>query len=293
MEATVSVVIPSYQAASYVPQALRSVLAQTIGHQGIEIVVVDDGSSDDVSAAVSPFAHRVSLVRIPHSGVSAARNAGIVASHGRYVALLDADDAWLPERLEELLRLASLEPEALITSDFYYERDGARDSTGWYAQNGLLGLFASSAREQYVAALRSNFLSYMQLIPRKNLDSIGYFDTTLSYSEDQDLWLRFLRTGVPVRAVAKPLAIYRYLRPGSTTVSSSLKKAEDRLEVLKRYRTDVPNWRLKEACGYVNHLRLRRALDEHRYGSAFGAARNLARNVPYLRKLITRRLAGQ
>ena len=93
----VSVVIPTYNAARYVGQAIDSVLSQTF--EDLEVSVVDDGSTDDTAAVSARSAHRVRYLHQPNSGVSVARNYGIVESTGRYVAFLDADDAWLPEKL--------------------------------------------------------------------------------------------------------------------------------------------------------------------------------------------------
>jgi glycosyltransferase involved in cell wall biosynthesis len=282
-EPTVSVVIPTYQSASYLPDAVCSALAQTVAPREIEIVVVDDGSTDDVSAALAPFGERLRLVRIAHSGLPAARNAGIEVSRGKYVAFLDADDLWLPRRLEALLVLATTERDALLSTDLYHEIAGQRSPAGRYASLNLLHLFEVTARQQYAAALRENFATYMQLVPRHLFDRVGVFDPTLSFGEDYDLWLRFLEAGIPLRVVPEPLAIYRYMRPGAITAVPSVRKAEDRLRILERHRRDVPKWRLREATGYVHHLRLRQALRNRDFLSAARASCALALNAPYVR----------
>lgn len=281
-EPAVSVIIPTYQTASFLPEAIRSVLSQTLDARQIEIVVVDDGSTDDVAGTLAPFGAAVRLVEIPHSGLPAARNAGISASLGTYVAFLDADDFWLPRRLEALLSLASVEREALLSTDLYHEIGGERSPMGRYEQLGLFYLFTLSAREQYAESLRANFASYMQFIPRRLFERVGLFDPTLSFGEDYDMWLRFLEFGIPMRVVPEPLAVYRYMRPGAITAKPSVKKAEDRLRILVRRGRDVPKWRVREATGYVNHLQLREALLERDYFRALRASWALSGNVRYV-----------
>ena len=95
---TVSVVIPTYNRSALITRALDSVLAQTVKPH--EILVVDDGSTDDTASLVRKHYPAVQLIRQKNTGVSAARNAGITAATGEWVALLDSDDAWLPRKLE-------------------------------------------------------------------------------------------------------------------------------------------------------------------------------------------------
>lgn len=290
-QSVVSVIIPTYQSASYLPEAVRSVLAQTLDPRRIELLVVDDGSTDDVAGAVAPFGDCVRVVRISHSGLPAARNAGIAVSTGEYVAFLDADDLWLPRRLEALFELAAVEPDALLSTDIYHEIAGKRSVVGRYASLDMLPLFQKPVREQYADALRENFATYMQLIRRELLNRVGVFDPTLSFGEDYDLWLRFLEAGIPLRLVAEPLAVYRYMRPGAITAVPSVKKAEDRLRILERRRKDVPNWRWREAQGYVSHIRLHQALRDRNYVSVLRDSWALARNPRYVKNwLRSRRL---
>ncbi len=101
-EGVVSVIIPAWNAARTVGETIRSALGQT--HRPIEVVVVDDGSTDETAAVVSSFGAAVRYVRQKNSGAAAARNLGIERSSGEFVALLDADDLWLPDKLERQVR---------------------------------------------------------------------------------------------------------------------------------------------------------------------------------------------
>ena len=97
---TVSIIIPAYNTAPTLPRAIDSVLGQTFSDY--EILVVDDGSKDDVNAAVAPYGERVRLIRQNNAGASAARNNGARHARGRYLAFLDADDYWLPGKLSRV-----------------------------------------------------------------------------------------------------------------------------------------------------------------------------------------------
>src|SRR5690348_10269988 len=99
---TVSVVIPAFNAAEYIGQAIDSVLAQT--HQPIEIIVVDDGSTDQTAQIAAAYPAPVRVLRKPNGGPASARNMGIAAATGSWIALLDADDRWLANKLERQLR---------------------------------------------------------------------------------------------------------------------------------------------------------------------------------------------
>lgn len=99
---TVSIVIPTYNAARYLRQAIDSALAQTHGDK--EIIVVDDGSTDDTSEILAAYAGRIRVLSQRNQGAAAACNAGAEAARGRWIALLDADDEWLPEKLAQQLR---------------------------------------------------------------------------------------------------------------------------------------------------------------------------------------------
>src|SRR5687768_199170 len=105
----VSVIIPTYNSGSLVVQAVEGVLAQT--RQAEEVIVVDDGSTDDTAERLQQFGERIRVVRQANGGVATARNAGLRASSGDLVAFLDADDAWHPQKLERQIALLQQHPE--------------------------------------------------------------------------------------------------------------------------------------------------------------------------------------
>jgi len=117
----VSIVIPAHNAARYVGQAIESVLGQTFGDN--EVILVDDGSTDDTASVIEGFGSEIRQIRQANSGVSVARNRGIAESTGRYVAFLDADDTWMPEKLARQLDALRRQPghglaySALLVTD--------------------------------------------------------------------------------------------------------------------------------------------------------------------------------
>jgi glycosyltransferase involved in cell wall biosynthesis len=116
MAPLVSVVIPAYNAGAFIEETIASALAQTYPRR--EIIVVDDGSTDDTAERVRRFGSAVGYIRQANGGVAAARNAGILASSGDYIALLDHDDVWLPEKLEVQVAIAARCPgSGLIVCD--------------------------------------------------------------------------------------------------------------------------------------------------------------------------------
>src|SRR5712692_3660025 len=118
-----SVIIAAYQAAATIGEAVDSALGQTL--TPLEVIVCDDGSTDDIERALAPYRDRIVLLRKENGGEASAKNAAARAASGVFVAILDADDAYLPERLEALGELAAARPDLdILSSDAYLELDG-------------------------------------------------------------------------------------------------------------------------------------------------------------------------
>src|SRR5437588_311798 len=118
----VSAAIPTFNAAAFLAEAVYSALGQS--HRQVEVLVIDDGSTDDTEEVLRPFRQEIRYFRQDRAGPSAARNRGILNARGRYVAFLDADDVWLPEKLELQVGVMNRQPEVVLTySDFGRGRD--------------------------------------------------------------------------------------------------------------------------------------------------------------------------
>jgi glycosyltransferase involved in cell wall biosynthesis len=183
----ISIIVPSYNSAHFVRQALDSAFAQT--YRPIEVIVVDDGSTDDTADVLRPYMDRIIYVRQDNRGLAGARNSGLRAASGELIALLDADDVWLEEHLESGYQaLASVPDAALVHSEVYYwdaatgertRRDVPRHS---YQGDCYLQLFA-----------RNTIIPSTLLFRRACYDLHGGFDESFRRCEDWDFALRMAR----------------------------------------------------------------------------------------------------
>lgn len=202
---TVSVIIPTLTRLDFLRRAIDSVLAQT--YDDFEIVVVVDGPSPDVAAFVSSHPDpRVRLVqRERNGGVAAARNSGLEAARGRYVALLDDDDIWLPEKLARQVPL--LDAGADVVHSLVYVSDGDGNVYDAATQRGFrLFREVAAAGYPYVWLLRrSSYQIGTFVIRRARLEEVGGFDADLAPMDDLDLVHR-LRRRFPLTLVDEPLS---------------------------------------------------------------------------------------
>jgi glycosyl transferase family 2 len=224
----VAVVIPVYNLARFVGEAIESVLAQTLPPDQLEIVVVDDGSTDDSAAVVARYEPRVRVVRQANRGLAAARNAGIRASSAPWLTFLDADDRVLPEKLAAQLALADARPDVglVYTGVIHVDEDGRPlPQRGWATFEGdvLPRLVLGNLIHPLVALVR-----------RADVDAVGGFDETLRGrgAEDWDLWLRVSLRGVRWGLVDRPLAEYRVRTDGMHQHAGGM--AENRIAVLDK-----------------------------------------------------------
>jgi glycosyltransferase involved in cell wall biosynthesis len=207
---TVSAVIPTYNYSQFLGEAVESVLAQTSLVN--EVVIVDDGSTDDTSkkygqnsdamirwGSERPDVH-IHYVRQENRGVSSARNAGVAIASSEYVAFLDADDRWFPEKIGRQLQVLCGEMQAAQTGFVAVGADG-RSLQECPAPDRLS--FEGALRLEPMLSLLSSSL----LINRQHFLDIGGFDTQLSTSADFHLGLRLLRTG-SLGSVSEPLVHY-------------------------------------------------------------------------------------
>jgi glycosyltransferase involved in cell wall biosynthesis len=214
----VSVIIPTYNRGAYIAEAIRSVQAQT--HPEVEIVVADDGSTDNTREIVTAFGGAVTYLSLPHRGQPAAtRNAGLAVAKGEFVALLDSDDLFLPHKLAHQLRAFEAQPEAgLVYSNGHFFRDDPEHPTG-HVHDGL----PTPSGDALAELLQGNFLSTpIVLIRRTCLDVVGRFDENpaLFAVEDYDLWVRIAVQFPVVYAPGDVAAIRRHGQSISRDVAS-------------------------------------------------------------------------
>lgn len=200
--AFVSVVIPTYQRAHLVGQAIESVLAQS--YRDYEIIVVNDGSTDDTATRLSEFADRIRVIHQANRGVSAARNAGIQVAKGDLLAFLDDDDLWLPGKLASQVALfARNSAVGLVYGDMKLF-DEAGERQGSYVDRCPPPLMQNAA-----VLFCYNFIPNSTVMVRRAcLDQVGLFDESLPPCEDYDLWLRIIEHW-PVLGSSEVLTRYR------------------------------------------------------------------------------------
>jgi len=182
-EPLVSAIIPVWNNAPMAIEAIESALAQT--YPRVEVVVVDDGSTDDAPQRMAAFGSRITLIRQAHKGPAVARNAGIRASHGEFVAFLDSDDLWMPEKVARCLPhlLADTEVGVVYTAVRIHETDtGHKYTLAQYEHDGWM------ARDLFLECRGVNTSTLM--VRRTYLEKVGFFDEEFFRAQDWDLMVR-------------------------------------------------------------------------------------------------------
>jgi glycosyltransferase involved in cell wall biosynthesis len=202
----VSVVIPVFNSAGLVGQTLEALRLQTF--QNFEALIVDDGSTDDTAAFVSQFCQadpRLRLVSRPHAGLSGTRNAGMEQARGEFIAFLDHDDIWFPEKLARQMELFRADPRVNFSYTNYFFWDGQRDFAPGYREHRPLP--DGDAGRQLAF---SNIYGMSTVVVRREMfERAGCFDTSFDGCEDWDMWLRLAEHGLWARGTREPLARYR------------------------------------------------------------------------------------
>jgi GT2 family glycosyltransferase len=220
---TISVVVPAYEAAATIAEAIESVLAQDPPPH--ELIVSDDGSHDDLDAALAPFEGRITILRLQHRGVAAARNAGWRAGGGDFVLYADADDTVLPGKIAALQELGRMRPDLdMLATDMYFERDGER--------SGRFGEVNSFPVEDQRPTVLERCFVVQPAFRRARLEEIGGFDEALRSAEDWDCILRLVLAGSAAGLYDAPLAVYR-IRTGSLS-GARAQSLRDRVRILEK-----------------------------------------------------------
>jgi glycosyltransferase involved in cell wall biosynthesis len=202
----VSVIIPTYNCARYLPEALDSVLAQT--YLDFEIIVVDDGSTDNTQEVLAPYGDQIRVIRQANAGRGAARNAGILAARGEYIAFLDADDLWLPQKLEKQLALFETRPEiAWVYSDYAEFGDSRATQTSFFDRRGLRPPPEGQILLHVLADLSITWTGTV-VARRTCFERVGLFDVSFPVVQDGDMWTR-LASEFEVACADEVLALYR------------------------------------------------------------------------------------
>lgn len=211
-----SVIIPVYNAGAYIEQSLSSVFAQSF--DDFEVIVVDDGSTDDTADRLNAFADQPALryVYQANAGPAAARNAGLALAQGQFIAFLDSDDLWHPRKLESHFERMQPAPQMGMSFSWFevfYDRPTPQRLAPWFVPPAKPTL-------QWVDFLERNWTgtSSTVVVRAECLKGRSGFDARFRTGEDYHLWLEIAQAGWEVGFIAEALTVYRK-RPSSLTVN--------------------------------------------------------------------------
>ena len=268
-----SVIVAGYQVADVIGDALDSIRQQTLGP--LEVIVCDDGSTDALEDALAPYSEEIIFERKSHGGEASAKNAAAARASGDFVVILDADDAFLPTRLEALAELARVRPDlAIITTDAYLVVNGRR------VRRNYDRTWRFEMLDQRRAILQRNFIFGHAAVRRELLLEHGGFDDSIRWTTDWDLWLRLILAGSRAGCVDEPLALYR-LRESSLTAQrrdlllgklATLEKARSNPDLREAERSVLED----SLAAYLRELRLLDLRDSLAAGNSGSRRRALA-----------------
>lgn len=226
----VSVIVPAYQSAKYISEALDSLLKQT--YENIEIIIIDDGSTDETKNIVAPYLlnKKIKYFYINNSGPAQAKNFALQKAKGQYIQILDADDLLAPTAIGEKIFFLKNNPQfSVVYSDFEYFQNSKEQKI---SPNTRLSFRSIKSGSLFIDLIKGNFLAINSLLISKNIfNRAGLFNEKLVHHEDWELWLRFDLTGCLWGYLNKKLALCRLHEKSLST--NDLKMAASRCQVLK------------------------------------------------------------
>lgn len=228
---TVSVLIPAYNAMEFLPKTVSSVLTQT--YQDFELIIVNDGSTDNVESWAENLSdRRVKLVSQPNKGLAGARNTGLESATGDYIAFIDADDIWLPTKLEKQVRLLNDNPEIGLVYSWIALIDETGKPQGKLRKNSACGNVWLDLTTHNIVECGS-----VALVRSQCFQTVGQFDETLplSCSEDWDMWLR-IAAHYSFGLIEEPLVCYRC---HSNNLSSQWQPMEESFQIVLKKAFDA------------------------------------------------------
>jgi glycosyltransferase involved in cell wall biosynthesis len=257
LDEKVSVIIPSYNSAKFLPETLKSVFDQT--YKNIEIILIDDGSTDETLSVIRPYKNMLKYVFIENSGGPAKpRNIGVSMAASAYISSLDSDDRFYPSKIEHSLRLLNERPEiGLVFNNFEKKCPNKEMATKLHIRKdsiiwklALHEVYENSyiipKEKAFVGLLQNNFIGTSGVVTRKKvLTKIGGFDENVTTGglEDRDMWLRISKN-YDIGYIDKVLHAYE-IRKNSVS-RRSLAAAKAKIEVIKKYLNCGKNKQVKK-----------------------------------------------
>jgi glycosyltransferase involved in cell wall biosynthesis len=252
----VSVIVPAYNSAAYTVETVESVLGQT--YRDFELIVVDDGSTDNTREAMERFGDQIQYVYKENGGACSTRNMGIGMARGEYVACLDCDDLWLPEKLQRSVEALDAHSDWGLVFNHCYLIDAAGEIVG-------LTNYKFKLQNPYRELLHDNFIGSPTILMRRScLDQVGLYDENIFIPADWDLWIR-IAAEYSIGYLDEPLSKYRMA--SRYTLRHIEQSIEENLYVLDKHfaRDSSLSAREKEVIlsrFYVEHGKLYREAAE-------------------------------
>ena len=259
----VSIIMPAYNSAATISESIVSALSQS--HRDLERVIVDDGSTDDTADICRRHAvqdNRVRLISQANRGVSAARNTGIKAAQGEYVAFLDADDLWDKEKIEQQMVSVRTHPGTIVlTGMIRFSGDG--EARRFLTTTNPPPFLDQGRYARQILNLQNHEMGSFgtALVPRHCLNESFLFDERLRTSEDWDLWLR-LAFRYPFENINKPLRLYRKYAGSLTTQTRMQDTLTGQLYIIKKIEerkllseADINMARMNKYLEFAGHYR--------------------------------------
>ncbi len=233
MKPRVSVVLPTYNQAGYLPQALDSVFAQTF--HDFELIVVNDGSTDETARVLSQYqkAHPFVLIEQENRGLPAALNAGFEVAQGDYLTWTSSDNIMMPEMLELLVQALDANPDVgLVYADWYV-----------IDEKGQILAVAETVEYDRFLLLRDNYINACFLYRRACQERVGWYDPAFVYAEDWDYWLRIARFFKMMRVGR---VLYKYRHHGDSLTSLLTNQPDPS----GRYRRYARRWKARNPIAW-------------------------------------------
>jgi len=295
----ITVVIPALNAGKVIAETLASVCQQTFPHWEA-LIAIDDGSTDDSADIVRQFSQRDSRFQLIHQterGVSAARNQAIARGKGEFIAFLDADDLWLPEKLEKQIKLFESGQRIDVAFTNFHFWDGEKDSEPFFGPHRPMP--AGNLDQEIILSIsRLCPTMSVQMMRKETLEAAGLFDAKLRKAEDWDLLLRLAESELWVAGVSEPLVRYRQWAGNGT--KEKLKDARANVDVLikNRHLTKRPDLRRQYSRALPIHkcnvelIRARELIDAQTGGVARQILRAWQANPRKIKWLLRSALAA-
>jgi glycosyltransferase involved in cell wall biosynthesis len=271
----VSIVMPVHNGARYLRDAIDSALTQDYAAR--ELVIVDDGSTDETPAILDSFGARIVAIRQPNSGAAAARNVAIGRARGELIAFLDADDLWLPHKLSTQVQYLQTHPEIdLVASHWKVQVDDRPVTDIGHSVESATPTSGLTAASDWIynELLMDCVVHTTTVVMRRRLiDRVGLFDLDLRRGQDYDYWLRASRV-TPIHRLPEALSVYRLHETNSTWRPQPVNYAATILErALRQWGRQGPDGRITPL-----HL-MRRRLSELWFSFGYQHANNGSRSI--------------